>query len=98
MNKAPMAQRYRIALVGDEAIVLTKATWRILKLVAMHPEISYREIVDATGLRLNTLMVYAQRLHRAGLVQKGEVYVESRMHRTLTIRKNVMLDVKVRHL
>lgn len=99
MREQKMAIQYGIAKAASgKVFLLTKSAQRVLEYVQAHPGAMYEEIAAAADIKLNTLIVYAQRMDEAMLIRREHVKYDGRPRTQLYVRSHVKTDFKVHHI
>lgn len=92
-----MAKRRPIHMARTESgrlVCMSATAMTVLRAVMQHPGCSYAELEVHTGVPMASLMVYAQRLDAAGLVDRLP-HRDSSRFRMLVVREGVDVDLKV---
>ena len=92
-HNRPLADRYTIARTeaGNE-FILTKASTTVINALSRRSGRSYQDLSRITGLPVNTLMVYAQRMEGAGLVNRSQVMQRSRLRTLVFLAQGVSIN------
>lgn len=92
-NNRTLADRYTIARTDSgKDFILTKASTTVINALSQRSGRSYQDLSRITGLPVNTLMVYAQRMESAGLVNRSQVMQRSRMRTLVYLAQGVSIN------
>lgn len=92
-NPRTFADRYTIATTdAGKDFILTKASTTVINALSQHHGRSYQDLSRITGLPVNTLMVYAQRMEGAGLVNRSQVMQRSRLRTLVFLAQGVSIN------
>lgn len=92
-----LSRVYTAGVLADGRIVLlTKLTARLIAYIKKHPGRPYSQIALDLDIPINSLMVYAQRMSKAGLVDRvkvpdihGQIWIGLSMRQQIDVKKNV---------
>jgi DNA-binding MarR family transcriptional regulator len=98
MSRRPTLKHSVVQDSHGQVFILTKKQKEILTFAAEHPGCTYQECSDRTLVPVNTLMVYAQRLDLAKLLERKPKLIDSRVRTVLRLRDGVCLDFDVRRV
>lgn len=88
-----LADRYTIASTeAGKDFILTKASTTVINALSQRNGRSYQDLSRITGLAVNTLMVYAQRMEGAGLVSRSQVMQRSRLRTLVFLAQGVSIN------
>lgn len=88
-----LADRYTIARTEQGAeFILTKASTTVINALSKRAGRSYQDLSRITGIPVNTLMVYAQRMESAGLVNRSQVMQQSRLRTLVFLAQGVSIN------
>lgn len=96
---AQLAARYSVARTDSgQDFVLTESSTKIIKKLSQRKGIQYGDLSRATDIPESTLMVYAQRMQRAGLVTRSQQLVHSRYRTFLYLAQGVKVNTNTRRI
>lgn len=88
-----LAERYTIARTEKGAeFILTKASTTVINALSKRAGRSYQDLSRITGIPVNTLMVYAQRMENAGLVNRSKVEQRGVLRTALFLAQGVSIN------